>query len=234
MPGFGDVQFKISAQPSAKTGLSVFGLAGRESMTRYDLEVDGREVVTAQFAGVSRLGVMNLSWTPPLDWLRRPRSRLRARCTQSRSLPVLRMPPYKRDVSVDDFAARQRAVFALSRHHVLDAGFETHRIGSSWQMSGLKPPSSSAVWGRARGARASTTASVPWIRESGGRKSAPGFKIAFRLARTGWQSLVSGSIGTPLLANRRGSHAFDSPAGSVTPSSGLVRLCRRKRRRARA
>ena len=140
MPGFGDVQFKISAQPSTKTRLSLFGLAGRESMTRYELESTGQEV-SAQFTGVSRLGVMNFSWTPT--------SRLIATTTLSAYAHDTRdhdrytyygLPPYERDVEVDDFAARQRAALALPAGHVLDVGFDAHRIASSWRMSGLKPP----------------------------------------------------------------------------------------------
>ena len=141
MPGFGDVQFKVSAQPSAKTRLSVFGLAGRESMTQYDFEPDGQEQVMAQLIGISRLGVMNLSWTPTARLI--TTSTLSAYAHDARDHDLLTTfgdPPWERELSVDDFAARQRAVFALSARHVLDVGIDAHRIRSSWRMSGLKPP----------------------------------------------------------------------------------------------
>ena len=144
MPGFADVQFKISAQPTPKTRLSVFGLAGRESMTRYAFEPggqDGQEDVSAEFKGISRLGVMNLSWTPTSRVI--ATTTISAYAHDSRDhdgLTYYAAPFYKRDVSVDDFAARQRAVVAVAARHVVDVGFEAHRVGSSWRMSGLKPP----------------------------------------------------------------------------------------------
>ncbi len=141
MPGFGDVQFKVSAQPSPKTRLSVFGLAGRESMNQFDFKPDGQEQVMAQLIGISRSGVMNLSWTPTARSITTTTLSAYAHDARDHDLSHdFGDPPWERELSVDDFAARQRAVFALSARHVLDLGVDAHRIRSSWRMSGFKPP----------------------------------------------------------------------------------------------
>jgi len=144
MPGFGDVQFKISAHPTEKTRLSVFGLAGRESMTKVDngpRDDGGDEILREKFVGISRLGVMNLSWTPSARLITTTTFSAYAHDTRDFDrLTDLPVSPYQRDTSVDDFAVRQRAVFALSARHVLDAGIEAHRIGSSFRLIGVEMP----------------------------------------------------------------------------------------------
>lgn len=41
-------------------------------------------------------------------------------------------------MTVRDLAARQQVLFAVAPRHVLNAGFEVHRVRSSWSMAGVK------------------------------------------------------------------------------------------------
>lgn len=149
LPGFGDVQFKLTTRPSKRTALSMFGLIGRETMHYEDDDNEGRRFTTAQFRGTNRLGVANLSWTPS--------ARLMTTSTLSLSshdardfdsfgrsgIPVVELDPFApfaRDVDVRDVAVRERAVYAMPSGHVLEAGVEWHRLRSSWRMAGVKPP----------------------------------------------------------------------------------------------
>ena len=138
LPSFADVQFKATLRPTARTSVSLFALAGREAMEggkQLDLE-SGQT-----FKGANRLALMNLSWTPS--------SRLIATTTLSGYAHSARdydnafgsvVDAFERNVRVQDLAARQRAVFAISSRHVLDAGIDLHRMRSSWRMTGMKPP----------------------------------------------------------------------------------------------
>ena len=64
-PGFNDVQFKVSVRPTGRTRLTLFGLAGRETLRTFErLQLNGPEIVADEYRGGNRLGVLNLSWTP--------------------------------------------------------------------------------------------------------------------------------------------------------------------------
>jgi hypothetical protein len=138
LPSFADVQFKASLRPTKRTSLSMFALAGREAMEGGN-QLDpgsGRE-----FKGANRLALANLSWTP--------NSRLVTTTTLSGYAHSARdydggfgsvLDVFERNVRVQDLAVRQRAVFAISSRHVLDAGMDLHRMRSSWRMTGMKPP----------------------------------------------------------------------------------------------
>lgn len=138
LPNFGDLQFKVTARPSRRTSLSVFGLAGRETMRNNTRDLD-EGAIGARFTGANRLGLMTLSWTPS--------SRLVATTTLSAYAHDARDyddflvdVPFERYRSVRDFAARQRAVYAITSSHVLELGADVHRVRSAWRMAGEKPP----------------------------------------------------------------------------------------------
>ena len=138
LPSFADVQFKASMRPTTRTSVSVFALAGREAMEGGN-QLDPQS--NQEFEGANRLALMNLAWTPS--------SRLIMTTTLSGYAHSARddddafgsvLDAFERNVSVQDFAVRQRAVFAISSRHVLDTGMDLHRIRSSWRMTGVKPP----------------------------------------------------------------------------------------------
>ncbi len=138
LPSFSDVQLKVTARPTTRTTLSVFGLAGRETM--HGAERGPDEGRGAEFDGVNRLGVMNLAWTPSSRLVSTTTLSLYAH--ESRDFDdfaVVSITPFEKDVSVTDFAVRQRAAYAITSRHVVDAGVEAHRIRSSWRMAGAKP-----------------------------------------------------------------------------------------------
>ena len=137
LPSFADVQFKASLRPTRRTSLSMLALAGREAMESGNQPDESSQA----FKGSNRLALMNLSWTPS--------SRLVTTTTLSGYTHSARdyddafgsvLDAFERDVRVQDVAMRQRAVFAISSWHVLDAGMDLHRMRSSWRMTGMKPP----------------------------------------------------------------------------------------------
>ncbi len=135
LPSFSDLQVKMTARPSRRTSLSLFGLAGRETMR------GGPDpAIPQEFSGSNRLALMTVSWTPS--------SRLVSTTTLSGYAHeahdfdgqfATSITMFERTVSVQDFAARQRAVYAISSRHVLEAGLDVHRMRSSWNMAGMKP-----------------------------------------------------------------------------------------------
>jgi TonB dependent receptor-like, beta-barrel len=141
IPGFGDVQGKVSLQPGKRTRLSIFALAGRETMRGYDLNGAGERYLRDEMKGVNRLGIVNLTWNP--------NSRLVTTTTPSIYLHderqmdaerIVGVPTFERVMRVHDFAVRQRALYAFTPRHVLDGGVELHRIDSGWRMKNAKIP----------------------------------------------------------------------------------------------
>jgi hypothetical protein len=60
-PGFSDVQFKVALRPTERTRLTIFGLAGRETLRQIEIEPDGGEEFRRdEYRGDNRLGVLNL------------------------------------------------------------------------------------------------------------------------------------------------------------------------------
>jgi hypothetical protein len=150
VPGFGDVQFKITARPTTRTRLSVFGLGGRETASDRDRVSDIQEpgggsggsavVPGAEYVGSNAIGLVNFTWTP--------HERLVATSTVSgyrhdaqdhdASLVFAGVPPFDRHVRVNDVTVRQAVAFAPRGRHLLEAGTEVHRIQSRWRMSGAQ------------------------------------------------------------------------------------------------
>jgi hypothetical protein len=162
VPGFGDAQFKLTVRPTPHTRVSVFGLVGRETAREYptvsdvglssggvtldggapQVRVDPNQPPEfgTQYKGLNRLGVTTLQWTP--------RPTLAATTTLSAyahkaqdhdgSLLIAGIPAFDRTVSVTDLAARQSILYVPRKDHLLDAGVELHRIGSSWSMVNVK------------------------------------------------------------------------------------------------
>src|SRR5690606_6364031 len=116
-PGFWDVQFKVSLQPGTHTKVSAFGLASREAL---HLGRDDEDGPARGYQGRNSLGVLTLGWTP--------NARLAATTIASayrnsaRDIERITLEPFDRETSVDDFALRQRVIYALSPAHVVDAG----------------------------------------------------------------------------------------------------------------
>jgi TonB dependent receptor/TonB-dependent Receptor Plug Domain len=137
MPSFGDVQFKVALKPSTTTSLSILGISGRETMQGHGIDLSSPKT----FSGSNQLGVMNLSWTPS--------ARLATTTTVSayghraHDYDAERQQVnslFERRIEVRDFAAGQRAVYAVSANHLLDLGVDVHRMRSSWLMRGMQPP----------------------------------------------------------------------------------------------
>jgi hypothetical protein len=142
-PGFEDLQFKVTTRPSPKTRLTFFGLAGRETMQQFVSEQPGgsMDLEIARYRGNNGLGVMTLAWTPNVNtlatttvsgYIHRESDR---EGTYSFGVPAFERATYERD-----FGARQRFVYAISPRHVIDAGFEVHRLGTGWRMESVHQP----------------------------------------------------------------------------------------------
>jgi hypothetical protein len=161
VPGFADAQFKLSVRPTPSTRLSAFGLIGRETAREHPKVSDAGlssggvalgdsapQVVDrnqppafgAHYKGLNRLGVTTLTWTPRPTLI--ASTTLSAYAHEARdydgSLLIAGIPAFERTVGVTDLAARQSITLTPRGEHLLDAGIEVHRIGSSWQMVNVK------------------------------------------------------------------------------------------------
>jgi len=141
VPGFGDLQAKVTLHPTERTRLSVFALGGRETTTQLDFDDDGHRYVRDEVKGINRLAIGNLTWNPnrrlvttttPSVYLHDER--------QADNEQLLGFNPFERVLRVDDYALRQRALYAFSPHHVLDSGVELRRISTGWRMKNVKQP----------------------------------------------------------------------------------------------
>lgn len=142
-PGFVDGQFKIQGRPNSQTELSLVGLIGQERMKRrtpIQLEPDEIGILPATIREDirvdNRLAAFNVRWTPG------PRLTTLTSFTGYSSANGYYddfgrdYKPFARDVRVADFSLRQRASFAWTPRHVLDAGIEARRVNTSWRMRG--------------------------------------------------------------------------------------------------
>jgi TonB dependent receptor/TonB-dependent Receptor Plug Domain len=141
VPGFADFQSKLSLQPTRRTRLSIFALAGRETMNNVDLNDVGDKYVREEMKGINRLAILNLTWNPT--------TRLVTTTTPSVYLhderradneQIVGFNPFERVLRVHDYALRQRVLYAFSPRHVLDSGVELRRISTGWRMKNVKPP----------------------------------------------------------------------------------------------
>ena len=141
-PGFNDVQFKVAVRPSARTRLTVFGLAGRETLSSYEaLKVDGPDELVEKYRGDNRLGVVNLSWAPSDRFITTTSVSAYAHDEQDYDgFFMLGIPPFERVTRVHDYAARQRLVYSPWSNHLVDAGVEVRRVRSGWRMESVKQP----------------------------------------------------------------------------------------------
>ena len=158
MPSFADLQVKATLRPSATTRLTVFGLAGRETLEQleFGLVPDSTEpVVLESTKGENRIAAGTLRWTPS--------SRVSSATTLSAyshdtrdadrqfeeagRFPILFDGPFERHVVIHDYAARHQLLLASSKGRMIDAGVELHRVTSSWKMAGTK----TLLWWRGLG-----------------------------------------------------------------------------------
>jgi hypothetical protein len=137
MPSFGDVQFKMTVRPTPRTSLSVFGLAGRESMESYGRLIDD---TNRWFKGSNALGLATLKWTPNRRLATTTTVSAYTHGTHDHDEFLTAADAFVRRADITDVAARQHVVFAVSPKHLLDAGVDLHRIRSAWHMRGVKPP----------------------------------------------------------------------------------------------
>ncbi len=139
-PGFEDLQFKVALRPSRDTRLTIFGLAGRETMERFPSERGG-DFEIARYRGDNGLGVMTLSWTPTTRLLAATTlSGYAHRESDRESMFSIGVPPFQRETHERDFGLRQRFVYAMSPRHVVDAGLEIHRVRTGWRMESVHQP----------------------------------------------------------------------------------------------
>lgn len=140
-PGFNDVQFKVAVQPTERTRLTLFGLAGHESLRQIESEPGGEEFRRDEYDGTNRLGVMNLSWMPSSRFVTTTTLSAYAHDEQDHEGAfALGVNPFERDTRVHDFAARQRFVYNASARHLLDGGVEVRHVRSAWRMASVKQP----------------------------------------------------------------------------------------------
>jgi hypothetical protein len=141
-PGFSDVQFKVAARPSSRTRLTVFGLAGRETLRSYEqMSIDGPDVLNEEYRGDNRLGVASLAWTPSERLM--ATTSISAYANDERDYGGffwVGVAPFERVTQVHDYAARQRFVYSPSSNHLLDGGVELRRVRSTWRMASVKQP----------------------------------------------------------------------------------------------
>ena len=158
IPSFADAQFKISAQPSSGTRLSVLGLMGAEAMVRPLLSPPEQNRNFAgenlrEFHGHTRLAILNLQWIPGprVSTTTTVDAYSNASQDQDGWIDWKTGEPFDRRAHVVDFAARQRASIAWSPRYVLDVGGETHRVRGSWSMKGInllpRRPPGPDTWG---------------------------------------------------------------------------------------
>lgn len=157
VPGFADLQLKVTAKPTPRTRLSLLGLVGRETMSRPLGE--GNESpfisggVSRAFVADNRLAVANLSWTPGGHLTTTTTVTAYSNASHYQDHWTFRPTgPFDRRIRVDDVAVRQRATVGWSRGHVLDVGMEARHLNSRWRMKSTVPsPDSRAVgpdtWG---------------------------------------------------------------------------------------
>ena len=139
VPGFEDLQTKVTLHPTERTRLSVFALAGRETMTGLDLNDAGQRYARDEVKGINRLAIMNLTWNPNhrLVTITTPSAYLHNE-RQFDNEQIVGFQAFERVLRVRDYAWRQRALYAFSPRHVLDSGVELRRIGTGWRMRNVK------------------------------------------------------------------------------------------------
>lgn len=145
MPGFGDVQFKMAFHPTRRTRLTVFGLAGRESMTSWISfpsprpDVPEQKGIENEFNAKTRLAAARWTWSGS----ERVSSTTTLSAYRRDSLDAARVAPpwqvpYERNLGLIDVAGRQDVRVTLSGPASLRAGVDVHRIRSSWTMVGKR------------------------------------------------------------------------------------------------
>jgi TonB dependent receptor/TonB-dependent Receptor Plug Domain len=144
MPSFSDVQFKISLSPTSRTRLTLFGLAGRETLLDRRSEIDEAVVVQARTDATNIIGAATLRWTPT--------SRFLSTTTLSaydhsgghvdNMAPGLSrtFPYFDRHIGIRDYALRHQMYYATAKGQMIDAGVDLHVVRSRWNMSGTKQP----------------------------------------------------------------------------------------------
>ena len=143
MPSFGDVQFKTTLFPSERTRLTIFGLAGRETLLELNADPGEPTVVTASNRGENRIGAATLRWVPTSRFSSTTivsAYSTTAHYMDRRLSTFSDFGVFDRRMTVQDVAVRQQLLYASSPGPVFDAGVDLHRVRSSWQMDGLKQP----------------------------------------------------------------------------------------------
>jgi hypothetical protein len=140
LSSFADLQFKATVRPTPRTRLTLFGMAGREGtdggQSAQAADLNGRE-----FKGSNRLGSTRLLWTPSSRFVSTTTLSMYAHDARDSNDGFVRhATPFERETRVEDIAIRQHVTYAISSRHVLNAGVDAHRIGTSWGMVGANAP----------------------------------------------------------------------------------------------
>ena len=141
MPSFADLQAKATFRPSANTRLTLFGLAGRETLEQLefgdeqDLEPPTlRESTKAR----NRIAASTLRWTPSSRVSSATTLSAYTHASRNREAVLPESDNFERRVAIHDYAVRHQMLLAWSTGRMLDLGVDLHRVTSSWQMAGIK------------------------------------------------------------------------------------------------
>lgn len=144
IPSFVDVQFKIAANPTPRTRLSVVGLAGAEAMVRPLLAPPDQRTNFAgdnlrEFHADSQLAIATLQWTPGPRVSSSTTIDVYSNVSRNQDAWVDWQTgvPFDRRVQVADLAGRQRFTIDWSPRHVLEFGGALQRIRGVWSMAGV-------------------------------------------------------------------------------------------------
>lgn len=141
IPGFAEVQSKVTLRPSERTRLALFGLSSRETQVMsLPLRIDDPPVIHDTMKYISHLGSANLRWTPGPRVTSTTTMSAYATNAHDHTGAFSIQDEFDRRITMSDLAVRQRVLFAVAPTHVLDAGVDVHRVRSRWQMRGFTEP----------------------------------------------------------------------------------------------
>lgn len=151
LPSFGDLQARTDIRIRPGHTLTVFGLASRESTdARFDDDDTGDEFVDIETSTRNDLGAASYAATlgtrafskSTISWYRNQESinftgdfRTGSRRSNSPGpgAEPLAGVVFSRDLSIEDVAVRQEVAVNAGPSHLIETGFETHNLDTSWK-----------------------------------------------------------------------------------------------------
>jgi hypothetical protein len=141
IPGFAEIQSKVTLRPSERTRLALFGFSARETLADYErLQLDAAPVLFDTMKYISHLGSANLRWTPGPRVTSTTTMSAYVTDAHDHTIASAFRDVFDRRITMRDLAVRQRVVFAVAPTHVIDAGVDVHRVRSGWRMTGFTEP----------------------------------------------------------------------------------------------